>query len=240
MNSFDIFVIIILGASVAYSAFRGLIREIFSLLSIAAGYLVALNFQDNVAEWLSDTIENDTLNHLLAYSILFALAYLSVFFLGKLAKKYIQKWEAVTRADRIWGGVLGLFKGILIVVITLFPLQFFENTYENLTEDSFMRPHLEDMTAFLGDNIDVQREYLEDFQNMDLKGKIEDLEDGLEDKLENGMDGIHELEENLENRVEEGQEALQDLKDKSEKIQEEVTSQDRKKLEDMLRKMDKK
>jgi len=164
---------------------------------------------------------------------------LTVFFIGKLAKKYIQKWEAVTRADRVWGGVVGLFKGILIVVIVLFPLQFFESTYDNLTEDSVMRPYLEDMTAFLGDNIDVHREYLEDLNDMDIKEKLEDLEENLGDSLEEGVEGIHDLEDNLEEKLEGGQEAIDKLMEHKEAIQEDVTTQDRKKLEDMLRKMDK-
>lgn len=236
MNEFDIFIVVALVLSVAYSAFRGLVREVFSLLSLGVGYLVALNFQDNFAEWLSDYIENDILAHLMAYAILFATAYLVIFFIGKLVKKYVKKSEMITRVDRIWGGVLGLIKGVFIVVIVLFPLQFFESTYDKLTDDSVLRPYLEDVTTFLGDNIDVHREYLEDFKEMNLQDKLDGLEDSLEDSLEDGVEGI----EDLEDKIEEGQESFEELMEQKEAIQENVSSEDRKKLEDMLSKMDKK
>ncbi|NIQ02912.1 MAG: CvpA family protein, partial [Nitrospinaceae bacterium] len=44
MTGFDIFVAIVLGLSLVYSVLKGLVREIFSLLALVGGFLMAVKF----------------------------------------------------------------------------------------------------------------------------------------------------------------------------------------------------
>jgi len=227
MTFFDIAVLLVVLISLAYSAYRGLIRQLFSFIGLVLGYLVGVNFRDDLADTLLEPLDNPTLAHILGFFLLFTATYLIVYGVGRLLRGYVEKSEGVTSLDRIWGGVLGAVKGILLVAVILFPLRYFAETYETWTGDSLFHPHLEDLMEVLGDNSDLPGEYMKKLNDTDLKGKVRDT-----------VDGVKELREDVEDAVESGREGARKARETKEKIQEVFTKEDKEKLNRMLENMD--
>ncbi|MCF8720607.1 CvpA family protein [Nitrospina gracilis] len=223
MTFFDIAVLTVVLISLAYSAYRGLVRELFTLAGLVLGYVVALNFQDEMAEALLDTLDSPTIAHVLAFFLLFTGTYLVVYFLGKVLKKYVEKSESISRMDRIWGGVVGAVKGVFIIVVALFPLQYLPETYADITNDSMFHPQLEELVEVLGDNVDVPKEYIEKLNETDLKSTMRET-----------VDEVRELKDGIEETIENGKEKMGEAVEMKDKIQEVFTREDKEKLNKLL------
>ena len=112
MNTLDVIFLILIGASVLYSLIRGLVREIFSFLSIILGFFGASYGYSSVAQWLKRWITNETLAHILAFAILFIIIALVIGLLGRLLSRLIHK-GGLGWADRMGGAAFGLLKAFL-------------------------------------------------------------------------------------------------------------------------------
>ncbi len=190
MTGFDSIVLAVVVFSVIYSTIKGMVREIFSLLALVIGYLVAIHFQDNLAKLIVTWVSSDTVSTILSFFILFIISLMFVASLGILVKKYLHRSNTISGWDRVLGSVFGFVKGIVIIIIFLFPLRFFEDTYEDITEDSMIAQHLEDLTDQLGDQIDFNKDVIEDipeslegFQiNLDFQENLEAVKEDIEEK----------------------------------------------------------
>ena len=67
MTTFDIIVFSILGLSVVLSLFKGLVKEIFSLLSYLGGYLMAAHYQQSFAQVFIEIIPSKAIAKLIAF-----------------------------------------------------------------------------------------------------------------------------------------------------------------------------
>ena len=190
MTSFDATVFTVIVLSVVYSTFKGMVREIFSLLALAIGYLVAINFRDNLAEIMGQWVSNNTVSIILSFFILFVISLMLVATLGALVRKYLLKSNTISGWDRVLGSIFGFVKGVVIVVIFLFPLRFFEDTYENLTKDSMVAEQLEELTDELGDQINFSNKEIEEIpesldklqRDLDPRESIEEIKEDIQEK----------------------------------------------------------
>lgn len=124
MNNLDIVFIVIIGASILYSLIRGLVREIFSFLSIILGFFAASYGASSSANWLRRWVENETLAQILGFAILFILVALSISLLGKALSRLVKKMD-LGWADRLGGASFGFLKAILLIAIILLVLTAF-------------------------------------------------------------------------------------------------------------------
>ena len=115
MAPFDIFLAVVLGVSLIYSIFKGMVREIFSLLSLVAGYVVAVRYQGVGADWLAQFISSATIARLVSFGLLFIFTALAVSIVGWYAKKLIRTSDAFSGLDRLGGAVFGVVKGVLLI-----------------------------------------------------------------------------------------------------------------------------
>lgn len=164
MANFDIFLAIFLGFSLIYSIFKGMIREIFSLLSLATGYVVAVRYQGMAGEMLEKYIANETAARLTGFGLLFLVAGAVVSVIGYYAKKVIHTSEAFAGIDRLGGGVFGLVKGGFLMILMMFPLQMYPDVYSKLTRGSIFAPHLRNLSNKLVDNLDAQDGFVKDIK----------------------------------------------------------------------------
>ncbi len=72
MTIFDIIVAVILGFFFLFSLFKGMVREIFSLLGYLAGYILALNYQDELAVWLREIVAQPVIARIVGFVIIFS------------------------------------------------------------------------------------------------------------------------------------------------------------------------
>ena len=121
MQAYDLFMLIVLAAAVAWGFWKGLAWQLASMASIALSYFVALNFRTPLAALISRSIEvKPPLDIFAAMLILFMGTSLVVWVGFNLVRDMIEKVK-LKEFDHQFGAILGLAKGVLLcVVITLF------------------------------------------------------------------------------------------------------------------------
>src|SRR3989338_6828125 len=88
MNWIDILFIFILIATAAYSAYRGLVKEIFSLASLVIGYISAANSYLKVSSYTAELL-NPAISKWVGFAVIFIAVWVVVILIGKLLQKII-------------------------------------------------------------------------------------------------------------------------------------------------------
>lgn len=117
----------VLLASLLVGAWRGLIYELFSLVSWVAAFLLARWLAPELAAHLPMSGSSESVRYAVAFAVVFVLSVL----VGSLLAALVQKLFAAVGlrpADRALGAMFGLVRGVLLlllatVVITMTPLK---------------------------------------------------------------------------------------------------------------------
>lgn len=123
MQTYDIIMLIVLGAAALFGAWKGLAWQVASFASLVASYLVAYQFRGQVAAQLTRQFQApEPWNMFLAMLILFLGTSLAVWIGFALVRSFIDKFK-LKEFDRHVGALLGLAKGgLLCIVITFFAM----------------------------------------------------------------------------------------------------------------------
>jgi membrane protein required for colicin V production len=116
MTVIDIIVLAILGISTVLGVFRGLVREVLALVAWVAGFLLANLLAPEAARLLPKAMASEEIRLLVSYVIVFIVVLIGLSVLAILASKLV-KIVGLGAADRGVGGVFGLVRGLLIVMI---------------------------------------------------------------------------------------------------------------------------
>jgi membrane protein required for colicin V production len=119
LNQVDIAILIITVLSSLFGLWRGFIKEVLSLLTWIAALLVARVYSEYLSGWLSGMIDNDGIRYVTAFTLLFV----AVMVVGTLINFLLSKLLVVNGlkfADRLLGGVFGIARGLIIVLVGLF------------------------------------------------------------------------------------------------------------------------
>ena len=124
MNFLDYIVIAILVFALVRGFMRGLIREVAAILGILAGFVTAGHLHPALADLLRSRFPSLPHPVFLGYALVFLATWLAVVLLGLLASR-LARTLFLGWADRLFGAVVGLFKGtlgavVLVTVLTLF------------------------------------------------------------------------------------------------------------------------
>lgn len=115
MTLFDYLLLIILFCSIIISLWRGLIKEILSLVSWIVAFVVANAFSGTLAAWLPDMLPG----HIVRLIVAFVALFIGVRLLMALCMKAVDAMisaSGLKLADRGLGGLFGLARGCVIVV----------------------------------------------------------------------------------------------------------------------------
>lgn len=118
MNLFDILIIIILLYCLVRGIFRGLLKELSSLVGVLGGFYAAYTYYHEVGKLLNRWIDNPNYVNILSFLLVFICVFLIISILGIIIK-YILKIVFLGWVDRIFGAVFGILKGILIASVLL-------------------------------------------------------------------------------------------------------------------------
>lgn len=140
MNLFDILVIIILTYCLIRGIFRGVIKEISSLIGVLGGFYAAYTYYTDVSKFFEKWIVNHYLN-VLSFLLVFICVFLAISILGIIIK-YILKIVFLGWVDRIFGAIFGILKGILISSVLLIVFVAFLSGSINIIKSSRTSPHL--------------------------------------------------------------------------------------------------
>ena len=124
MNPFDILIIVILGYSLVRGLFRGLVKEVSSIIGVLGGFYAAYTYYKVLAGLLAGLIHDTSYLNILSFLIIFCGVLIIVGVLGVIIK-YVLNISFLGWADRIGGVVFGVLKGILIVSILFITLTAF-------------------------------------------------------------------------------------------------------------------
>lgn len=115
MSLLDLIVVLVLVLTVVRGLMRGLIDTLFSLaawmLAFVAGKWGALM----VAPLLPVAVENPAIRYFAGFAVIFLVVLIGVLLLGHVLASLVRA-IGLGSADKMLGGVLGLAKGLLILV----------------------------------------------------------------------------------------------------------------------------
>ena len=153
LNQIDTVIIIVVAISSAFGLWRGLVKELLSLLSWIAALLVARVYGEPLAGVFVNMIESESIRYVTAFVLLFVM----VIMIGTLINHFVAKLFTVTGLkflDRLLGVVFGLARGTVIVLVILFILNVFVSETE-WWQESTLIPYgmvmIEESLIFIGD-----------------------------------------------------------------------------------------
>ena len=153
MNWIDALILIIMVLSSIFGIWRGLVREIFSLVTWIFALLVARRYSDVLANLLFSSFDNQTISYVVAFALIFII----VMMLGTLLNFLLSKLLVFTGLkfiDRLLGGVFGIARGVIISFIGLFASSFFFSQAQ-VWQQSKLIPYGQNM-------IEISRVFIQD------------------------------------------------------------------------------
>ena len=119
MNEVDTAILVVIVLSCVFGLWTGLIKEVLSLLTWIAALLVARVYSEGLSELLVNVIDNSSVRYATAFVIIFIV----IMMLGRILNHQLSELLISTRlklADRVLGGMFGIARGALIVMLILF------------------------------------------------------------------------------------------------------------------------
>lgn len=141
MNPFDIIIIVILGYSLVRGIFRGLVKEVSSIIGVLGGFYAAFTYYTILTKFLSGLIKETAYLNILSFLIIFCGVLIIVGILGVFIK-YLLNIAFLGWVDRIGGVGFGLVKGILIASILFITLTAFLPKGSAFLKNSMLAPHV--------------------------------------------------------------------------------------------------
>ncbi len=148
MNWLDYVFIGIIGLSVIISLFRGLTKEVLSLLIWVAAFWVAYNYVDVGAVALDGYIELPSARHLIAFVGLFILALIIGGMINFIIGKLISK-TGLSGTDRFLGMFFGALRGLIVIVAMTFFIKATPLSEDSWWQDSTLSPHFSKMSEWV-------------------------------------------------------------------------------------------
>jgi membrane protein required for colicin V production len=141
MNPLDVLVIIVLGFCLVRGIFRGLVKEVSSIVGVLAGFYAAYTYYHFPGELLSKWISNPGYRNILGFLLIFLTVLVIVGVMGILIK-YVLKIAFLGWLDRVFGAGFAMIKGILIVAVIILLLTTFLPTGAPLVAESLLSPYV--------------------------------------------------------------------------------------------------
>ena len=156
MTIFDYLLLFILGCSVAIGLFRGLIKEIVSLLSWILALIIANAYGGDLAALLPQAIPGQAMRLIIAFIALFIGVRLLMMLLA-MALDSLLEAAGLTLADRALGALFGLLRGVVIVLAAVLVCGMTAIPQQDFWKKAQLRPAAEtaarEIIPFLPDNI---------------------------------------------------------------------------------------
>jgi membrane protein required for colicin V production len=124
MNVLDYTLIAVFGYCLGRGVFRGLVKELSSIVGVLGGFYAAYSYYPLFAKLLASRITNAGYLNIFSFLILFTGIYLAVSFAGVVIK-HLMNIAFLGWTDRVCGALFGSLKGVLIIAIIVLMLTVF-------------------------------------------------------------------------------------------------------------------
>ena len=119
MNTIDAVILAITAISALFGLWRGLVREVLSLLTWIAALLVARIYSEPLAGAMAGLSDSEGVRYVAAFAIIFVVVMMAGTALNHLLAKVLNV-SGLKLADRLLGSVFGVARGVIIVLVLLF------------------------------------------------------------------------------------------------------------------------
>jgi membrane protein required for colicin V production len=118
-NWIDIAISVTILVSFLFGLWRGLVREVFALVTWIAALVVARVYSDDLTPYFTSTFDGETTRIIAAFVSLFLVTLM----VGALVSHLLVKLVSIAGlrlTDRLLGGVFGIARGGLLVMLSIF------------------------------------------------------------------------------------------------------------------------
>ncbi|HMM47677.1 MAG TPA: CvpA family protein [Thiobacillaceae bacterium] len=115
MNMLDIIVLLIVLLAVVRGLMRGMVDSLFSLAAWIVAFIAGKWGATLVAPLLPATIDTPSIRYFTAFALIFLAVLIAVLLVGHMLGAVVRS-AGLGGADRVLGGVVGLVKGLVILV----------------------------------------------------------------------------------------------------------------------------
>ena len=141
MNPFDILITTILIYGLIRGIFRGLVREISSIVGVLGGFYAAYTYYPQMTALIAPWISNPAYLNILSYLIIFSAVVIIVGILAVIIK-YLLNIAYLGWVDRVLGALFGLLKGGLVISVLFIVLTAFLPKGAPFIRNSTLSPHV--------------------------------------------------------------------------------------------------
>jgi membrane protein required for colicin V production len=156
MSPFDYFILTVLIVSSIYGVFRGLIKEILSLIGLVLSFYLASNFDNLLANLVPIENKSDFLI-ISAFILIFVSTLILTSLLIKIISKVL-KFAGLSILNRFFGFIFGMARGLVVVLVILYLNQLIP--FINLID-----PTESTLIPFLDPIFSIVLEYLPNYQS---------------------------------------------------------------------------
>lgn len=142
MNEVDIAILAIVALSAFFGLWRGLVKEVLSLLTWVAALVVAGVYSSALEPLLGPIAINATVRYAAAFAILFIITMI----VGSLINYFVSKlinFSGLKFADRLFGGAFGVARGVIIIMVIMMVTRSFVSETRYWQESRFVPYGLE-------------------------------------------------------------------------------------------------
>jgi len=119
MNTFDLVILTILVVSTSLGAWRGMVRELVSVLTWGMSIVLAWFFASRAGRLFESWVGPGVIQQMLGFALVFSVTFILGLVASWLLRKYFPSGRAFRLANTLLGGTIGAIRGTLIIV-TLF------------------------------------------------------------------------------------------------------------------------
>lgn len=148
-NIADYIIVTVVLLSTIVSLFRGLVKEIFSLVTWVIGFGSALKFSGRFAATFTKYIANPTIRYIIIFIAIFILVMIIGTLLNRLFSLFVAR-SGLSGADHLLGMVFGSVRGLLLIGVILLLINFTSFVEDSWWQNSMLIPYFKVMLKWLG------------------------------------------------------------------------------------------
>lgn len=148
MNLLDLFLASVIAYCLIRGVFRGLIKELSSIIGVLGGFYAAYSYYSLLSNHLSRWVGNSGYVNIISCLSIFLGVYLGISLLGSLIK-YLMDIVFLGWIDRFCGLFFGTLKGLLIAAVIIVPLTTFLPRNTAILKDSVIVRYTSQISAVL-------------------------------------------------------------------------------------------
>lgn len=162
MNLLDWIFIGIIGFSAIYGLFKGLVKEVISILAVIVGLIGASRLYERMSPLLETRGLGEQAAKIISFFILFILIFIAIVLIGRLIHKFVHAiflgW-----LNRLGGVGFGILRGIVISAIIIMILTITLSDKAPILTQSKLTPHIMNVSKVLLSLVpeDLQKRFME-------------------------------------------------------------------------------